>query len=156
MAFSDEMIRAVVATGRYSDERAEQHLGDVLIQRRDVIGRTYLSAVNPIVSPSLDPDGRLTFRNAAVDAKIAERPKSYAAKWFTFDNATGATSEIGESESADSPMTAPRLPQTSFLKVELRAVGASIQAWERPISAYFKRQGSRWSLVGLERLPSGQ
>ena len=83
-------------------------------------------------------------------------PRTYAARWFTFDNATGATAVIGETDSADSPITAPPLPQASFLKVELRAAGTSIRAWETPVSVYFKRQGGGWSLVGLERMPDGQ
>jgi len=36
--------------GEYSDPRAEQYLGDVLIKRRDKIKSIYLTAVNPIVS----------------------------------------------------------------------------------------------------------
>ena len=38
MAFSDEMIRALVKTGQYSDPQAEALLAKVLIQRRDKIG----------------------------------------------------------------------------------------------------------------------
>ena len=54
MAFSDEMIRAVAKTGQYSDPKAEQLLADVLIQRRDKIGRAYLNGVSPLVNLSLD------------------------------------------------------------------------------------------------------
>ena len=54
MAFSDDLIRAAVHTGQFSDPAAEQYLGDVLIKRRDTIGRTYLTAINPIVNPRLD------------------------------------------------------------------------------------------------------
>jgi hypothetical protein len=39
MAFSDDLIRALVKTGQFSDPRAEAYLGDVLIKRRDKIGR---------------------------------------------------------------------------------------------------------------------
>src|SRR5690606_946823 len=38
MAFTDEMIRAIVKTARYSDPAAERLLADVLIERRDRIG----------------------------------------------------------------------------------------------------------------------
>lgn len=155
-AFSDELIRAAVATGEYSDAGAARHLAEVLIKRRDAIGRAYLPAINPIVAPSLDASGQLAFRNAAVDAGVAERPRRYHARWFAFDNATGATTEIGVSESADSPMNAPRLPPAEFLQVDLRSVGAAVKTWETPVSVCFKRQGSGWSLVGLERLPDGQ
>ena len=61
MAFSDGLIRAAVATGRYSDTAASDHLAAVLIKRRDTIGRIYLTAINPIVNPRLDAAGALTF-----------------------------------------------------------------------------------------------
>ena len=56
-AFTDEMIRAVVHTGQFSDPAAEKHLADVLIQRREKIKSIYLTQVNPIVSPRLDGQG---------------------------------------------------------------------------------------------------
>ncbi len=40
-AMSDELIRAAVHTGAFSDPRAEKYLGDVLIERRDTIARAY-------------------------------------------------------------------------------------------------------------------
>ena len=39
-AFNEEMIRAIVKTGQYSQPTDEKLLGDVLIQRRDKIART--------------------------------------------------------------------------------------------------------------------
>ena len=54
VAFTDELIRAAVRTGQFSDPAAEKHLGDVLIKRRDTIASIYLTGVNPIVNPRLD------------------------------------------------------------------------------------------------------
>ena len=62
MAFSDEMIRAIVKTGEYSDAAAERHLADVLIKRRDKIGAAYLPAVNPLVDFALGWDGSVDLR----------------------------------------------------------------------------------------------
>src|SRR5262245_1218033 len=53
-AFTDEMIRAAVHVGQFSNPEAEKYLADVVIQRRDTIKRIYLTAVNPIVNPRLD------------------------------------------------------------------------------------------------------
>ena len=66
MAFSDEMIRALVKTGQYSEPQAEALLAKVLIQRRDKIGHAYVPAVNPVVNVALSETGMLTFANAAV------------------------------------------------------------------------------------------
>ncbi len=95
MAFSDGMIRAIVKTGQYSDAAAERHLGDVLIKRRDRIGRAYLPRINPIVSPALDASGVLTFDNAAVRHAVASAPRAYKAAWFAFDNETGKSTPLG-------------------------------------------------------------
>ena len=151
LAFSDDMIRAIVATGNYSDPAAAQYLTTMLIKRRDAIGRAFLPAVNPVVDPALDNSGRLTFRNAAVDARVAEAPREYAARWFTFDNTSGATSAIGETTATTSPISAPALPQASMLKVEIRAIGARDQSWETPVSVFFRSRNGAWSLAGLER-----
>jgi hypothetical protein len=156
MAFSDELIRAMVATGEYRDPAAARYLADGLMKRRDAIGRAYLPAVNPIVDPALDGSGRLTFKNAAVDSIDAAPPKGYRALWSTFDNATGATTAIGTTESSGTSMTAPRLPDVGFVKVDILATGSPVKAWETPISVYFRRQSGGWFLVGLERLPDGR
>src|SRR6185436_10606196 len=98
MAFSDEMIRAIVKTGLYTDSQAERHLADVLIQRRDKIGAAYLVAVNPLVNLTLSGDGRLSFENAAVAAHVAPPPRGgYRVRWARFDNHTQAVTPIGES-----------------------------------------------------------
>ena len=62
MAFTDDLIRAAVRTGQYSDKAAADHLASVLMKRRDAIGRAYLTAINPIVNPRLDAAGALTVR----------------------------------------------------------------------------------------------
>jgi hypothetical protein len=72
LAFTDDLIRAAVHTGEFSDPVAEKHIGDVLIKRRDRIASVYLTAVNPIVSPRLDANHRLAFENAAVAAGVVK------------------------------------------------------------------------------------
>ena len=53
MGISDDIIRAAVQAGQYSNPRAEQFLIDALIERRDKIGRVWLTAINPVVDPAL-------------------------------------------------------------------------------------------------------
>ena len=57
MAFTDDMIRALVSAAEYTDERDADFITRTLIKRRDAIGRAYLAAVNPIVQPALAADG---------------------------------------------------------------------------------------------------
>jgi hypothetical protein len=159
MAFSDEMIRAIVKTGQFSDPEAERHLADVLIKRRDRIGRAYLPIVNPLVSFAMDGGDALVFDNAAVRADVAPPPSGgYAASWARFDNATGEATPIGTTELSAGQLRAhvpPGVPVTPglILKVQVAAKGAPHPSWEIPIDVYFRRTASGWTLIGLERLP---
>jgi hypothetical protein len=156
MAFDDATIRALVATGEFSDPAAATQLTATLIARRDKIGRAYLTRINPIVDPALSVNNELSFDNAAVRAGFATTPSTYRAAWFTFDNATGATTSLGETRSAERSMSAPaRLPTApgAFVKIEIAAVGAPHESWQRPVHVYFVRQQTGWKLIGFERLP---
>jgi hypothetical protein len=156
MAFSDDLIRAAAHTGQFTDPAAERHLATVLMKRRDTIGRTYLTAVNPIVNPRLDSSGVLTFDNAALAAGFAEAPSAYRATWSRFDNATGEATRIGETRSATTTMTSPaNVPGTSggFVEVDIAAESPAHPSWQEPVRTYFRRTTNGWTLVGLERLP---
>jgi hypothetical protein len=157
MAFTDDLIRAAVNTGQFSDPAAERHLAAVLIKRRDAIGRAYLPAVNPVVDPALDAAGQLTFVNAAVAAGMAEAPASYHAAWLRFDNATGGTQAIGETRSATPAIAAPpglsAVETGRFIAVDVTAESADHPSWRQPVRTYFRRSSGGWKLVGLERLP---
>ncbi|HJR59310.1 MAG TPA: hypothetical protein VJ813_07930 [Vicinamibacterales bacterium] len=160
MAFTDEMIRAVVKKGQYSDPAAEKHVADTLIARRDAIGRSWLTAVNPVIDPSLDASGALSFRNAAVAAGVAPAPASYEVAWFTFDNASGTATPIGQPvttgrEGADAPAGLPAATG-SFVRVDIKAAAAAHPSWAVPVRAYFRRTGGSWKLVGFERMPDNQ
>jgi hypothetical protein len=152
-AFSDELIRAVVHTGQFSNPAAEKELADVLMQRRDKIKSVYLTAVNPIVNPRLDAKG-LTFENAAVAAGVARGTATYRAAWMAFDNTTGATRALTETTSATTTISAPAdLPSSGYVAVDIAAASDTYPTWKIPVRAYFRKDGSGWKLVGLDRLP---
>jgi hypothetical protein len=156
-AFSDDLIRAAVRAGEYSDPNAAKYLGDVLIKRRDKILSLYLTAVNPIVNPRLDAAGRLTIENAAVAAGVATGAPTYRASWMLFDNMTGATKAIATTESSTTTLAAPPgLPTApgSYIEVDLSASVDEHPTWKEPVKAHFRRTAQGWQLVGLERLPA--
>jgi hypothetical protein len=156
MAFTDELIRAAVHTGQFSDSAAEAHLASVLIKRRDKIGQAYLPAINPVVDPRLEANGALSFANAAVDPGFSEAPRAYRAQWFQFDNATGATRPIGDTEGAAPSMRAPGgLPGETgaYVEIDIAADSPAHPSWSHPVKTYFRRVADSWKLVGLERLP---
>jgi hypothetical protein len=151
-AITDDMIRAAVAEGKFGDPASEQFLAQAIIDRRLRILQTFLPKVNPIVDPSMDRNGRLTFRNAAADAAVADRAPGYRALWYTFDNNGDKSTLIATTEETQSPMVMPPMPSSEYIKVDLSAVGGP-EAWTRPVSAYFHRNSSGWTLVGFERQP---
>ena len=156
MAFTDEMIRAVVKAGQFTDPKAEALLADVLIKRRDKIGRAYLTRINPIVDPALDSASVLTFGNAAVEYGFAAAPTTYRAVWYAFDNRTGASNLVADTHSVTPRMAAPRgLPGRpgEFVRVELSAASTAHPSWATPVQAWFRRLDNGWRLVGFERLP---
>jgi hypothetical protein len=156
MALTDDLVRAAVHTGQLSDPKAEAFLASALIERRDRIGRVFLTKVNPVVDPALGPDGRLTFRNAAVQYRFAPAPSSYTAVWHQFDNDSGEARRIAETESTGEQMQAPSgLPDArgSFVRVDISATEKAHPSWAAPVHAYFRRSDSAWTLVGFDRMP---
>lgn len=154
MAMTDELIRAAVRAGQLSDPAAEKFLGDALIERRDKIGRAFLTRVNPIVDPALKADATLTFGNAAVSSGFAQAPSGYAALWHTFDNEAGTVSRIAETEASGTTLRAPSIPAGArFLRVDIRASGPPHPSWSEPVHAFFRRSGDAWQLVGFDRMP---
>lgn len=155
-ALSDDVIRAAVKAGKYSDPRAERFLGDALIERRNKIARAWLTAVNPIVDPELGVSGWLTFHNAAVELAGAERPSAYKAVWHRFDNASGEVERITETAGTAERIRVPDgLPSAagSFVRVDVAASGGSHPSWAKPVHLYFKRTPQGWKLVGLDHMP---
>lgn len=159
MAFSDPMIRAIVKTGEFTDAAAEKYLGDILIKRRDKIGRAYLTKLNPIVDPSLSASGVLSFGNVAAQYTLASAPRGYAAAWHSLDNATGESRPLGQTSSSQPHMDAPSgLPAAvgAYIRVDLTTDHPDYPRWMEPVRVYFMRQASGWKLVGLERLPDAR
>jgi len=157
MALRTDLLRAAVAAGEFGDPASEAVLLRTLVERRNAIGRAYLTAVNPIADPVLSTDGTLTFQNVAVDADVARAPEEYRAQWFRFDNATGESTFIGETASRSTTMGAPAdLPARAgvYLKVQLMSAGGPNPAWGQPVDAYFRMVGGQWRLIGFERMPN--
>lgn len=153
-AFSDDVIRALVHTGQFSDAAAEQHLAALIIKRRDTIARTYLPAVNPIVNPRLSDAGDLAFDNTAVAAHVAAPPAEYRSDWFQFNNQTGESRALGRAMGTGPLLNAPRaLPSASgdIVRIDVYAGDTAPAAWQKPVQLFFRRAAAGWMLIGLER-----
>jgi hypothetical protein len=88
MSFTEDDIRAIVATGQLSDPDAEEYLINVLVERRNKIGRAWLTHVSSFDNFAWTDFGQLTFDHLASYYDFVRRPQSQIS-WFTFDNGGG-------------------------------------------------------------------
>ena len=155
MAVSDEMIRAAVDTAQYSDPAARNYLGDVIIARRDKIGLTWLTEVNPLIDFALDASGTLTFRNFAAETKRGPVAASYVVSWARFDNATGLATPVGEGTTiTEMKAVAPATALTGdYVQMQVSAIATGFPEWAKPVLLHFRKAAGGWTLVGLSRIP---
>ena len=153
--FSDDAIKAVVGTAKYSDPQAAAYIVDTLLARRSKVLTSWLTGINPIVDAELNAEGVLTFRNAAELAAVATAPERYTVEWLRFDNATNASEAVGSEQTLASPraQAPPALlePRPAFVAARIRAHHRDHAAWAQPVTLYFRRGDRAWTLVGLER-----
>jgi hypothetical protein len=150
--FSDDAIRAIVEQAGYDDPDAVQYLTTTLIRRRDIVARTWLNRVNPIVDVSLSSTGGLTFTNAAVAARIATGG-AYTIEWSRFDNESGAMERVAVEKQTEPRGTAPAvlLADAEYLAATIWSEHPEHPEWARPVRVYFRRDGAGWKTVGLYR-----
>ena len=146
--FSDESIRAIVEQAGYDDPLAVQYLARTLIRRRDIIARTWLNGLNPIVDVSLDSTGSLRFTNAAVDAGVAAHG-TYTIAWARFDNASGSSSPVSVKKQAQPRGTAPSalVSSADFIEATIwtsRRISQPGRRPSEPTSVARATGGKRW------------
>jgi hypothetical protein len=142
MAFTGEQIRALVGTGRFSDRRAEEWVTKCLIERRDKIGRAFLSKVLPLDRFRVQ-EGALRFEDLAQNHGLLEANKHeprYRVQWAEFDNATGKHSRI-----AGEGLTIPRM-KAAYVMATINTADTS-----KSVRVYLRQQSGGWDVVGVER-----
>jgi hypothetical protein len=164
-AFSDEAVRAIVETAKYSDRGAADYLTETLLARKSKILMSWLNGVNPLVKPALSASGELTFENAAEEAGVAKAAERYTIGWSRFDNDAGTHEPFGDEQTVtERRAQAPERLLASgadYISARVRAFHPDRPEWSQPVQLYFRRasatgsgQGAApWTLVGLERLP---
>jgi hypothetical protein len=155
-AFTPEVLAAIVAKAQFSDPGVEDYMTGALIRRRDLVLRSWLGEVMPIVSPRIGADRVLRFSNAAVDAGIASAPDGYELAWFRFDNTSGVHRSVDYSRaSADGigPVPTDRVEDAEYIGVDVRASHREYPQWRTPARVYFRAQQDGWTTVGIDRRP---
>jgi hypothetical protein len=142
--FSDEAIRAIVATGDFLSKDAERYLADTVIARRDKVVAHYFRQLNPLDAFSVGDD--LSFRNLGVERGLAN-VAGYEYEWFSFDNRTGALLPLSErGRTAETRIPIPAT-DASDLMVRIRTESPTELYWKKAVDVYLRGR----ILVGIER-----
>jgi hypothetical protein len=112
MAFTRDEVKAVVATGQYSDPRVLEYIVDTLMKRREKIGRYYFNVVLPLDRFEVN-GGTLRFEDLAVKHNLAPA-RDYKVQWFHFNNSTGERAAIAGAAT----MAVPR--ESGYVAAEIR------------------------------------
>jgi hypothetical protein len=144
MAFTDDDIRTIVATGQYTDPAAVDYLTKTLAERRDRTGRTYFAKVLPLDRFRLE-DGRLIFDDlAVVHGFTGARP--YSVRWLEVNNRSGVLTQLGLEGSFDLP---------EQLRTASPGAYYAARIWrddpETTVTVYFRTTGGGGDIVGVER-----
>jgi len=153
-AFTDDAVRAIVGTARFSDPRATEYMTETILARRRKVLASWLAGPNPLVDPALDASGTLTVRNAAEQAGVGPAAESYAVEWSVFDNASGSHRSTVSERPTGSAMQVPAAliaGRHDFLSARVGAIHHDHPAWATPVTFFFRRSGAVWQVVGVER-----
>ena len=155
MHFTDEELRALVATGRYSDSEAEAYLAETLMKRRDKIGRAYLGYGGGLDRFRVENGAsgtRLVFEDLLATHGLAPEARERRVTWRVFDNEAGeAGRTLTQQTTVRESLALPEAAAPPFLLAEIET---RAKEEERATTyAYLRRLEKErgYEMVGLER-----
>ncbi len=161
LSFTDEQIRAAVKSGEFSDPGATELLTRVLIERRDKIGRYWLSQVNPLDGFAIETDAQGYPQLRFVDLFVQHGFASAGERSYEFTIcAEGAPNQVLARGVVQEPRIALRLPAEpsqpsrpeEVFQVSIRTVESNGKRPGGAIRVYLlRRAGKDFALAGVER-----
>jgi hypothetical protein len=110
-------------------------------------------AINPVVDPKVDGQV-LRFDNIAERSGVAESDSAYQVMWFTYDNESGARTQVGTPAVCPRPrwrFHSTRWERRDYAGVEIRTLNTNHALWARPVRFYLRRGSYGWLPVGVDR-----
>ena len=145
IAFTDDDIRAIVETARFTDPRSTEYIATTLAERRNKIGRTYFSKILPLDHFRIE-NGELLFDDLAVQYGF-HAPRVYDVRWSRFDNITQEHRSLSASASARLPHAATQARYGSYFSVVIDAHGDPL----KPVTVYIRKERDNYKVVGIDR-----
>jgi hypothetical protein len=145
MAFTDDDIRAIVETARFTDPRSTEYIITTLAERRDRIGRTFFSKILPLDHFRVDNE-ELLFDDLAVRYGF-HAPRSYEVCWSKFDNIQQKRDPVSDSGSNHLPSEAVQAASGSYFSALINVSGDPL----KPVSVYLRKDGNNYKVVGIDR-----
>jgi hypothetical protein len=158
--FTDEVLRAIVATGQISDPEAANYLTETLIKRRDKCIRYWIRQTNPLDRFAVNADGsEVTFDNAALRAGAGQGTATYKVQWSALDNLKNEERTVGgEAGSSSAKLAIPKDawgPKDDanfrYTVARIRTVHADNPQWQEPVVLTIRDKGGKYDVVGLQR-----
>src|SRR5262249_47288215 len=112
MAFTDDDIRAIVETARFSDPRATEYMIATLAERRNRIRRPFFFRTLPLDDFRVE-NGRLLFEDLAARYGFHTAPK-FVVQWSRFINTDLTHTSIADAHSTQLPAEALQAPIGSY------------------------------------------
>lgn len=160
--FTDDVLRAIVKTGRLSDPRAEVYLTDVILKRRDKVVNYWITRTNPLDAFRVDSKGsirELGFENAAIRVKAASPRATYEVSWSKLDNLADREEATGDRVRLDA--TRATIPDdawgpeddmgTRYAVADIRTLHPDFTQWNAPVRVSLRNRRGEVDVVGIER-----
>jgi hypothetical protein len=144
MAFTDDDIRAIVETARFSDPRATEYMISTLAERRNKIGQTFFSRILPLDHFRIE-NGSLLFDDLAVQYGF-QAPRNYVIRWSRFTNTDQKSKAISGAESTQLPPESIPAPSGSYFSAVIDALSPPL----KPVTVYVRKEGNSYKVVGID------
>ncbi|MBI1356560.1 MAG: hypothetical protein GC160_19640 [Acidobacteria bacterium] len=139
--FDDDQIRAMVATGQYTDPRAADWVTKTLIERRDKIADAYLTL--PIDAFRVE-NGELKFDSLLPARPV--RPENCQIRWSTYDNVARSSKALTGSFGWSSAEAFAASGGAGFLEAQIDCPPQTPS-----VSVFLRRRGDAGEVAGVER-----
>jgi hypothetical protein len=145
MAFSNDDIRAIVETARFTDSRATEYMIASLAQRRDAIGRTFFSKLLPLDYFRVDAD-QLAFDDLAVRYGF-QGARHYRVQWSRFNNIDLTQERLSAPDSFRLPSEVLSASSGSYFAAAIEVPAESLA----PVLVFLYKTEKDYKIVGIER-----